>query len=324
MNDLRIYVDLPAPPDVLDLLRDGTQGHQLLFPRTPASSILGAPVHDPQFTAADIAFGQPDPQAVAEARRLKWIHVSSSGITRYDNPLFRSLMAERKIALSNSASVYNEACAVHVLSFMLAQARNLPRAFDSRAANGSAAWHALRGASSTLRGETVLIIGFGAIGRRFAELLGPFDMKLIAYRRKARGNELIPVIAEDQLVPALQAADHVVNILPDSAETRHFFDTGRLAAIKPGAIFYNIGRGTTVNQDALLDALRSGHLKAAWLDVTDPEPLPDNHPLRAQPNCFITPHIAGGQTAEAKALVCHFLQNLQHFVRGEPLLDRVM
>jgi phosphoglycerate dehydrogenase-like enzyme len=324
MNDLRIYVDFAAPPDALELLRQGTKGQQLLFPRTPASSILGTPAHDPQLATADIAFGQPDPQAVAEARQLKWIHVSSSSITRYDNPRFRSLVAERKIAVSNSASVFNEACAVHVLGFMLAQARNLPRALESRAANGSEAWHALRGASSTLRGETVLIIGFGAIGKRLAELLGPFDMKVIAYRRKARGNEPVPVIAEDQLVRALQAADHVVNLLPDSSETRHFFDAGRLAAIKSGAIFYNIGRGTTVNQDALSDALRSGHLKAAWLDVTEPEPLPDNHPLRVEPNCFITPHMAGGHIGEAKTLVCHFLQNLERFVRGEPLLDGVM
>jgi phosphoglycerate dehydrogenase-like enzyme len=125
---------------------------------------------------------------VAEAGRLKWIHVSSSGITRYDNRQFRSLMAERKIALSNSASVYDEACAVHVLSFMLAQARNLPRALKSRVANGSDAWHALRGGASTLRGETVLIVGFGAIGGRLAGLLGPFDMKVTACRRKARGN----------------------------------------------------------------------------------------------------------------------------------------
>jgi phosphoglycerate dehydrogenase-like enzyme len=79
-----------------------------------------------------------------------------------------------------------------------------------------------------------------------------------------------------------------------------------------------------VNQDALLQALRSGHLRAAWLDVTEPEPLPDNHPLRVEPNCFITPHVAGGHVDEAKTLVRHFLKNLECFVRGEPLLDRVM
>ena len=324
MNKLRIFVDLAVAPDVLELLQAGTKGHQLVFPRTPVSSVLAKAERDPQFATVDIAFGQPEPQAIAEANRLKWIHVSSSGITRYDNPQFRALMAERKIAVSNSASVYNEACAVHALSFMLAQARKLPLALKTRTASGTDAWYALRGSSGTLRGETVLIVGYGAIGKRLAELLRPFDMKVIAYRRKARGDEGVPVVTGGQLFRALAEADHVVNILPDSAETRHFFDAARFLAVKPGAIFYNIGRGTTVDQDALLDALRSGRLGAAWLDVTEPEPLPDDHPLWAEPNCFITPHVAGGHVDETKTLVRHFLKNFDRFVRGKPLLDRVM
>jgi phosphoglycerate dehydrogenase-like enzyme len=251
--------------------------------------------------------------------------VSSSGITRYDNPKFRALVAERKIAVTNSAGVYNEACAVHVLSFMLAQARNLPRALDSRTANGTDEWRGLRGSSTTLRGQTVLILGFGAIGRRLVELLRPLDMNIIAYRRKARGDEGVPVITQNDLARTLASeADHIVNILPDNAESRLFFDATRLATLKPGAIFYNIGRGATVDQDALLDALRSRRLKAAWLDVTEPEPLPGNHPLLAEPNCFITPHVAGGQADEAKTLVRHFLKNLDAYVRGGPLCDRVV
>jgi phosphoglycerate dehydrogenase-like enzyme len=94
--------------------------------------------------------------------------------------------------------------------------------------------------------------------------------------------------------------------------------------MKPGAVFYNIGRGTTVDQDALLAALRSGKLAAAWLDVTEPEPLPDDHPLRAEANCFITPHIAGGHANEAETLVRHFLENFKRYQDGSPLLDRVM
>ena len=133
----------------------------------------------------DIAFGQPEPGAIAEASQLKWIHISTSGITRYDNPQFRALMAERKIPVTNSASVYNEACAVHALSFMLAQASKLPLALKTRTANGTKAWLDIRGSSGTLRGETVLILGYGAIGKRLAELLRPFDMKVMAYRRKA-------------------------------------------------------------------------------------------------------------------------------------------
>jgi phosphoglycerate dehydrogenase-like enzyme len=323
-DKLRIFVDFALTPEHRELLQAGTRGHQLVLPKTPATSVLVKAERDPQFATVDIAFGQPELEAIAEAKRLKWIHVSSSGITRYDNPQFRAQMAERKIVVTNSASVYSEACAVHALSFMLAQTRKLPLGLKTRAASGTKDWYAIRGTSGTLRGETVLILGYGAIGRRLTELLQPFDVKVIAYRRQARGNEGVRVVTGKQLAGALAEAGHIVNILPDSAETRHFFNTARFGAIKPGAIFYNIGRGTTVNQDDLLDALRSGRLKAAWLDVTEPEPLPDEHPLWAEPNCFITPHVAGGHVDETKTLVRHFLKNLQRYVRGETLLDRVM
>ncbi len=193
------------------------------------ASVLAKAERDPQFATVDIAFGQPEPEAIAKAGLLKWIHVSTSGITRYDNPQFRALMAERKIPVTNSASVYNEACAVHALSFMLAQARKLPLALKTRAASGTKAWKDIRGSSGTLRGETVLILGYGAIGRRLAELLRPFDMKVIAYRRKPRGDEGVPVITEANWPGALAEADHVVNILPDSTATRHFFDAARFA-----------------------------------------------------------------------------------------------
>ena len=134
----------------------------------------------------------------------------------------------------------------------------------------------------------------------------------------------MPVVIVYELPAALAKSDHVVNMLYESAETRRFFDRSRFAAVKPGAVFYNIGRGATVDQEALLEALRSGRLGAAWLDVTDPEPLPGEHPFWAEPNCFITPHVAGGHDGEVKTLIRHFLKNLDRFVRGESLADRVM
>ena len=97
-----------------------------------------------------------------------------------------------------------------------------------------------------------------------------------------------------------------------------------LQAVKPGGIFYNIGRGTTVDQEALRAALESGRLAAAYLDVTDPEPLPPDHPLWATRNCFITPHTAGGRDDEFEQLVRHFLANLLRFEAGIPLLDRIV
>ena len=321
---MNIFVDLEMPTSALEILRAGTAGHQLIFPKMPTASVLAKATPDPQFASAEIAFGQPDLAAIANAPHLKWIHVSSSGYTRYDTPAFRTLATERKIAFTNSAGVYQEACAVHVLSFMLAQARNLPAALSARVANATPLWNQLRATSSTLRGETVLILGYGSIGRRLVELLQPFGMNFLAYRRVARGDENIPVVTGDQLTDALHRANHIVNILPESVETRNFFDAPRLAQIKRGAVFYNIGRGATVDQDALADALRTGHIKSAWLDVTDPEPLPDGHPLYLLPNCHITPHLAGGQPREADALVRHFIGNFQRFVNREPLLDRVI
>jgi phosphoglycerate dehydrogenase-like enzyme len=318
----KIYVDFATPPDVLEMLQAGTPGHELVFPKQFTSSVLGKAEPDPQFATVDIAFGQPDVHAIAEAARLKWIQVTSSGITRYDTPPFRALAAERQIAVCNSASVFELPCAVQIMSFMLAQARNLPGALRSRAASGTPEWNALRGSSGTLHGQSVVILGFGAIGKRLVQLLAPFQMKITACRRQARGDEGVPVITPGEL--SRTPADHVINILPDNADSRRFFTAARFSALRPGTVFYNIGRGTTVDQDALLDALRSGHLKAAWLDVTDPEPLPDGHPLLGEPNCFITPHLAGGHTDETKTLVRHFLKNFEQFIQGKPLFDRVM
>ncbi|MBN1379805.1 MAG: D-2-hydroxyacid dehydrogenase [Gammaproteobacteria bacterium] len=321
---LKVFVDFTLPRNVLELLQQGTVGHELIFPQKPMTSVLAKAEWDPQFKSVDIAFGQPDIESITRAENLRWIHVSSSSITRYDSAEFRALMKERNIVVSNSAAVYNEACADHALSFMLAQARQLPLGLKTRAASGTEAWNQLRDSSLPLRGQTVLIVGFGAIGKRLTELLQPFDMNVIAFRRRARGDEGIPVIPEAELPDAFEQADHVMNILPDSLETQKYFVAERFAAMKPGAVFYNIGRGATVDQDALLNALRSGHIKAAWLDVTDPEPLPDDHPLWIQPNCFITPHVAGGHFEESRTLAQHFLKNFRRFVGGEPIFDRVM
>jgi phosphoglycerate dehydrogenase-like enzyme len=323
-TSLRIYVDLAMSREDREVLLEGTKGHELVFPQVPVSSVLAKAQRDPQFASIDVAFGQPDTQSIADASRLKWVHVSSSGITRYDTPEFRALMIGRGVPVSNSASVYNESCAAHVLGFVLAQARGLPRALKSRAANGTEEWLQLRGSCIPLRGQTALILGFGAIGRRLAEMLRPLGVNVIAHRRKPRGDESVPVITDEKLVETLAVADHVIDILPDSPATRRFFDAPRFSQLKPEATFYNIGRGATVDQDALVNALRSGRLKAAWLDVTDPEPLPDNHPLWLEPACFITPHIAGGHVDETKTLIRHFLGNLGRFVRGEELVDRVM
>ncbi|HMY76909.1 MAG TPA: NAD(P)-dependent oxidoreductase, partial [Blastocatellia bacterium] len=166
--------------------------------------------------------------------------------------------------------------------------------------------------------------GFGAIAERLCELLAPFRMNLLGVRRNVTGNEPIKMIGEDCLDEYLPKADHVVNILPANASTAKYFDAAKFKLMKPDAIFYNIGRGTTVDQTALIDALQSGAPATAYLDVTDPEPLPPEHPLWTAPNCFITPHTAGGFDLEFETLAEHFLENLRRFTAGESLRNRVI
>jgi phosphoglycerate dehydrogenase-like enzyme len=324
MNCLKIFCDAKLDDSAEKLLRKGVGPHELIFPATLAASVLAKSGPDPAFDQADIAFGQPDLANIHRSNRLRWMHLSSAGYTRYDTPEFRALAAAKGFAVTNSSSVYAEPCAEHVFAFILAQARRLPPALASRCANDSLEWARLRYTCTPLRGQSVLLLGFGAIAKRLVELLRPFEMRIAAFRRQARGDEGIPIILPGNFTEALAKADHVVDILPLNVDSAHFISTERLAGMKPGAIFYNIGRGATVDQEALVAALRSGHLGAAWLDVTDPEPLPDGHPLLSAPNCYITPHIAGGHRNESETLVRHFLDNFHRFLDGTPLRDRVM
>jgi phosphoglycerate dehydrogenase-like enzyme len=324
MEPMKIYSDTPFQTAAMDLLKSGVVGHELVFPRKMAASVLGQSEAGPEFDTADIAFGQPLVECVLRSERLRWLHLSTAGYTRYDTPAFRDEMVRRGIVVTNSSSVYAEACVEHVMAFMLAQSRQLVANLASHCGNGSDEWFGLRESAVPLCNQRVVILGYGTIAARLVEVLSPFRMQVVAVRRRPRGDEAIEVITPDQLENALSAADHVINILPDNQESERFVDLQKLKWIKPGAVFYNIGRGKTVDQDALAEVLSSGHLGAAWLDVTDPEPLPENHILRSLRNCYITPHTAGGHRAESSTLVRHFLANLERFQTGMPLLDRIM
>ncbi len=308
------------------ILKEGTRGHRLV--RTAGdASVLAAGGEDPALEAADVAFGQPDAGQCARSAKLKWIEVTSAGYTRYDNEAFREAMRRRGAVFTNSSSVFAEPCAQHALAMMLALGRRLPGALDEQRGERRWLYSELRSESRLLVGETVLMLGFGAIGRRLAELLAPFRMKLFAVRRKAYSEAGVHVISEDRVSSVIAEADHVINILPDNEGTRNYVNARRLGWCKRGAKFYNIGRGTTVDQEALIEALESSRLGAAYLDVMEPEPLPAGHALWTTRNCFITPHTAGGRSDQDETLVRHFLQNLAAYESGgasDEFVDRVM
>jgi phosphoglycerate dehydrogenase-like enzyme len=322
VTTLTIFSDLRLDDAETAALREGLAPHVLVRAERSPSSVLSSVPYS--LDGVDIAFGQPDPASVLASDTVRWVHVTSAGFARYDTPEFRAAAVARGLVLSNSSSVYDEPCAEHALAFILAQARQLPRGLRSRSRAGSDEWQRLRGDCRLLHDQTLVMLGYGAIAKRLVTLLAPFQMQVMALRRRPRGDETVPVVTEEDLAGALAHADHVVNILPDNAASRRFVDSGRLSQMKPGAVFYNIGRGTTVDQEALAQALRSGRLAAAWLDVTDPEPLPADHPLLGLENCHITPHVAGGHQGESRSLVRHFLANFRRFLHGSPLHDRIL
>jgi len=327
---LSIWVNTKLTTAAAEQLAAGVVPHKLLIAERSAGN-LTAGSHDPLLAQADVAFGQPDPKQVVDCSGLKWIHLSSAGYTRYDRGDVKTALASRKAILTNSSSVFNAPCAEHVAAFMLAQARQLPAAILNQAGvrNGSSmprAWISptIRSESKLLMHQTAMIVGFGAIGKHLAAVLLALKMNVLAIRRQPHGDEMVPTHGVDEVDRLLPTVDHVINILPASKSTDGFFTAERIASMKPGSVFYNIGRGATVDQQALIIALQEKRLAAAYLDVTDPEPLPPEHPLWLAPNCHITPHTAGGHADEFERAVRHFLGNLRRYEKDEPLLDRVM
>ncbi|MCW5941908.1 MAG: D-2-hydroxyacid dehydrogenase [Fimbriimonadaceae bacterium] len=304
------------------LLEEGTRGHRFVR-ASEATTNLGGGRRSKELEEADVAFGQPDPDQVVANPRVRWVHLTSAGYTRYDTDAFREGIARNGAVLTNSSSVYADPCAQHVLGFMMAHARRLLETSRDQAAGAGWTYARHRPLVRVLRGDRVLMLGYGAIARRLAELLAPFGVEVHALRRTRRTDDPTWVVEANALDALLAEADHVVDVLPASPTTERFVDRSFLARMKPGAVFTNVGRGTTVDQHALAEALTTGRLGAAYLDVTDPEPLPAEHPLWAVTNCHITPHVAGGHQDEDTHLVRHFLANLDRFEKGEPLLDRV-
>jgi phosphoglycerate dehydrogenase-like enzyme len=321
---VRIWCNGEFGAEGMDLLAKGTQGHTLVLSDRRNSSVLAGGERDPTIAGAEIAFGQPDPADCIENAGLRWIEVSSAGYTRYDNEPFRQAIRARGAAFTNASRVYSDACAEHVLSMMLALSRQLLTSYGTQLGDRSWPYEERRGRSYLLARQTVVMLGFGAIGRRLSELLAPFGMRIYALRRQVRSEAGVLVVAEESLTKVLAEADHVVNVLPENEATLNYVNARRIACFKPGARFYNVGRGPTVDQAALVEGLKSGRVGAAYLDVMVPEPLPPSHPLWSAPNCFITPHTAGGRNNVNEELVRHFLGNLAAFGNGGAMADRIL
>ena len=270
-----------------------------------------------QLAAATVIFGWPRAESMKQAVSLKWFQTMWAGTEEYAGFLPEGILFTSSSG-SNSRSV-----AEHMLTGLMAVCRRLPAYLDSQRAH---VWKD-EGPMKTVLGGTVLVLGAGNVGSTFAGLCQGLGAKTIGLKRSVTGpvagfDEVRPMDELDALLPQ---ADVAALTLPHSPQTAGLMDARRIARMKDDAILISAGRGSVLDQDALVRAMTAGKLWGAALDVTDPEPLPDNSPLWDVPNLLLTPHVAGGLRLEITRRRCVEMaqENLRRYLAGEPLKNLV-
>jgi phosphoglycerate dehydrogenase-like enzyme len=252
-------------------------------------------------------------RALVAVPNLRWLHSFSAGV---DNVFFQRLI-EAGTTVTTSSGANAPAVGHLAVLFLLALARKLPARMQ---AQREKRWERQR--IEDLDGSTVAILGLGPIGLEVARATSALGMHVIGLRRTPRGDEPCETLPLERLPDALARADHLVLALPLTSETHHIIDATALATLRPGAFVVNVGRGELIDEPALVDALRSGRLGGAGLDVFETEPLPEDSPLWDMPNVIVTPHDGGFSAGGRRRAIDIFLDNLGRWARGEPLRNR--
>jgi phosphoglycerate dehydrogenase-like enzyme/glyoxylase-like metal-dependent hydrolase (beta-lactamase superfamily II) len=265
---------------------------------------------------ADAVLGFSTPEIVKAGKNLRWIQVGHAGV---EKDLFPELIAS-KIAFTNTARIYGPQVADQAFALLLSLTRGLREVVPVAASE--AAWRKPTGKLQELHGRSILVIGLGGIGTQISRRANAFGMRVMAVdpRDMDRPDFVFSLNKPDKLGELLPKADVVVVACPLTAETKGLIGSDTFAAMKPTAYFINIARGGIVKTETLVEALQKKQIAGAGLDVTDPEPLPDGHPLWKMANCVISPHI-GGQSAEMQERMWRlWRENVRRFAEGEPLL----
>ena len=338
MPDHRIVLTYDPDGTLVDRVRAALPHRSLEIVRELSSDAL--PEAMPGTT---ILFGNYlSESALREARDLRWIQTVGAGV----DVLLSVDLTSTDIVVTNTSGAFGVQIAEHALSLMFALARRLPAALESQAARRYAPEP--RDDLFELTGKTVGIVGFGDVGQALARRARGIGMRVVALRRSPHGAPaahatladlaLDPLAGSDHADPSaladeilgpdrlddlLRESDVVVNAAPLTSATVHLFGREQFARMRSTACFINIGRGETVDQDALIDALRDGVITGAGLDVTTPEPLPPDSPLWALPNIILTAHYAGWSDTMLDRIYAIFTDNLRRFDRGEPLRNQV-
>ena len=272
--------------------------------------------------AVAISWDSPPIETVLDAApRIEWLHQRGAGIDRIAGPR----LLQSGVVVTNGSGNHAPNMAEHVLGLMLAFARQLPALIRAQQA---AQWQPPRAERLfELSGQTLAVVGAGSIGRALGARAAALGMRVLGVRRSAHPTEAAPgfadVVGIEGLDDVLAQADHVAIALPLTEQTRGLFSAARLARTKRGAYLYNVGRGGLVDHAALLEALRSGQLAGAGLDVTDPEPLPADSPLWHEPGVIVTAHSSGNTPHSFERYRALLVDNLGRWSRGEPLRNVV-
>ena len=271
----------------------------------------------PCLQTAEAVIGEPTLEALQNAPRLRWLQMTWAGADRYLHGGF-----PRSVLLTTASGAFGETIAEHAIGMLLALCRRLP----AYARQGN--WSDL-GSERRVAGGTALIFGAGDLGGCIARRLQAFGVKTFGVCRRTSPDRpgFDRLVRLDEAETLLPAADFILGAMPQSPETVGWLSAERLALLPQDAVVVNVGRGSFLDADALARELQSGHLFGAGLDVTEPEPLPAEHPLWNLQNCILTPHVAGvsfghlPQTEERIWRIC--AENLERYAAGDPLRNLV-
>ncbi|WP_051266578.1 D-isomer specific 2-hydroxyacid dehydrogenase family protein [Nakamurella lactea] len=248
--------------------------------------------------------------------RVRWVQLPAAGIETY---LADGRLDDRRVWTS-AAGAYSETVAEHAVGLLLAGVRGLVVAAGLRTWRGKAVADTVSGLADT----TIAVVGAGGIGRRVVEMLAPYRATVIAVNRSGRD---VPgadrTVAAADLDELWDQVDHVVIAAPQTSHTVRLIDAAVLARLRPRTWIVNVARGGLIDTDALVDALAGGRIAGAALDVTDPEPLPDGHPLWTTPGVLITPHAANPRAGLEAALADRVRDNATRFASGRDLIGRI-
>ena len=269
------------------------------------------------FADCEVIFGNVTKEVVQAAKKLKWLHTETAGVDLYVRP---ETGLPKSVLLTNSSGAFGIGIAEHLMVMALMLLRKMGEYGKLQA---QSKWQDL-GRVETLYNKLVTVVGIGDIGGNFAKrckAMGTVVYGVSRNERKEMPSWADGLFSVDNINEAIKNADIVALCLPGTPETAGLFDKNRLVAMKKGALLLNVGRGTAIDQDALIDALKSGHVGGFGTDVTTPEPLPEDSPLWTLPNVIITPHTSGGDSLvlTQDLIVDKFARYLADYVACLPL-----